>query len=110
MAVDEAVGLPFANPSLLAATTLAEHNQKHTSRRYEARMTGVNGNYVTRAELAAHLEPMKEDIRETSGDVKQLLALYHQEKGKSQIRHWAANIAVSLMSGGAVTIFVWWLA
>jgi len=33
-----------------------------------------NGNYVTRAELSAHLTPMRSDISEIKGDVKTLLA------------------------------------
>ena len=36
-------------------------------------MSPENGNYVTRAELKAHLDPMKSDIHEIHGDVKTLL-------------------------------------
>lgn len=36
-------------------------------------MSPENGNYVTRAELKAHLDPMKSDISEIHADVKTLL-------------------------------------
>lgn len=36
--------------------------------------TARNGNFVTRAELAAHLNPLREDVTEIREDVKALLA------------------------------------
>jgi hypothetical protein len=45
----------------------------------------TNGNYVTRAELKANLDPMRNDITEIKGDVKTLLA---REAGATAVRHF----------------------
>lgn len=44
----------------------------------------TNGSYVTRAELSAHLGPIRDDLSEVKGDVKMLLAGQAQQVGESQ--------------------------
>lgn len=44
-----------------------------------------NGSYVTRAELAAHLGPMREDVQEIRDDVKSLLASQARTDAKAEV-------------------------
>lgn len=67
-------------------------------------MEPVNGSYVTRAELKAHLDPMKSDITEIKGDVKTLVLAQAGQKAVSTLRmrfstralSWAALIVGAL--------------
>ena len=54
-------------------------------------MSEGNGSYVSRAELTAHLEPMREDIREIKQDVKAI--------ADSQ---WLGPQGRTFLSGGAL--------
>ena len=66
----------------------------------------VNGSHVTRAELDAHLLPMREDISEIRDDVKTLLRsdAKHEGMAVEQIawmhsRRWAIGITVGSFTG-----------
>lgn len=60
-----------------------------------------NGTYVTRAELKATVEPMREDISEIKTDVKTLLTA---RAGQAALNRFAARVgtAAVALSAGAV--------
>lgn len=69
-------------------------------------MAAENGHHVTRAELEAHLKPIREDVSEIRTDVKSLLA---SQAGQSALSAWhrAVLIPLSVGSVGALATLVW---
>lgn len=71
-----------------------------------------NGSYVTRAELAAHIQPMRDDIKEIGDDVKKLLreqgALDAKAEASKDIsaRVWGRLAFAAAVIGDIATI-VW---
>lgn len=70
-------------------------------------MAGVeNGSYVTRAELRAHLEPIREDVAEIRTDVKSLLGFQAASAAiSSWQRFWIGTAGVGGL--GALATLVW---
>lgn len=60
-----------------------------------------NGNYVTRAELKAHLDPMKNDIAEIKGDVKTLVVAQAKE---AAVSIWQRRLSTRALSWGALIV------
>lgn len=59
-----------------------------------------NGSYVSRAELTAHLGPMKDDIAEMKGDLKTLLA----QESAGWLGARGQKIADQIMAGGLAAV------
>ena len=59
------------------------------------------GNYVTRAELKAHLDPITGDVHEIKGDVKKLLM---RDAGESAVAKRSRFISTRLLSWGALLV------
>lgn len=64
-----------------------------------------NGSYVTRAELSAHLTPMREDITEIKKDVKTMLTAQAGWRGAADARRFGTTVVASSLSA-LVTIGV----
>lgn len=55
-------------------------------------MEPENGNYVTRAELQAHIRPMKEDISDIAKDVRFVRDAFIADKAVKQVsKDWGAR-------------------
>jgi hypothetical protein len=72
---------------------------------------------VTRAELVAHLEPMKDDIREIKGDVKALIEdraehAWLGERGRRVIAGVSSKLAIATagaLASAAITLAITYL-
>jgi hypothetical protein len=62
----------------------------------------TNGNYVTRAEMTAHISPMKEDITEMKADIKTLLK---RDAGRKAITSlfWRTSTVIATLGCGFLT-------
>ena len=65
-----------------------------------------NGSFVSRAELAAHLEPIRDDVKEIRDDVKSLL---RSQAASSALSSWNRFLFGTVCVGliGAVATLVW---
>lgn len=68
-------------------------------------MSTENGNYVTRAEMQAHLAPMRDDISEIKGDVKSLLASNAGSRAVTRLLQFGVVVGSSML--GAIATLVW---
>lgn len=59
-----------------------------------------NGNYVTRAELKATVEPMRSDLTEVKADVKTLLAAQAGSRAVSGLLRHVSTLTSTLIAGG----------
>lgn len=66
-------------------------------------MSPENGNYVTRAELQAHIVPMKEDIAEIHTDVKALLLA---QAGDTAVEAKARDGGARKLALGGLLVYV----
>jgi hypothetical protein len=70
-------------------------------------MSTTNGSYVSRAELAAHLGPMKSDIREIRDDIKTFVSSSQNSSWLGDRGRALVNAVVpAVISGGAVYLIV----
>ena len=65
-----------------------------------------NGGYVTRAELNAHIGPMKEDIAEIKDDVKTLLRSRDGGYAVAGLMRWIVPVIASLGSSSLVAYLI----
>lgn len=71
-----------------------------------------NGSTITRAELNAHLEPMRDDIREVKSDVKALLVVVTATQAAKEDRRTrfssivAASSVVAILISGLTTALI----
>ena len=72
-------------------------------------MASENGNYVTRAELRAHLDPMKSDISDIAEDVRFVRDAYIAERAveKSSKDRGARRIGLTSLAIAAAGSLYW---
>lgn len=59
----------------------------------------MSADWVTERELQAHLDPMKQDIKEMKADVKTLVVAKAEERGKVL---WLRGISTRMLAWGAL--------
>ena len=67
-------------------------------------MPETNGNYVSRAELSAHLEPMKADIHEIKETVQYLRSDHDTVQGAAGANRRASDRRLTLYAVGAAIV------